>query len=63
MTIIGYKKGANSLNAILSVRKHTGLSLSESKRVIEEVLEGKIVQLDEDFVLREELTDLKFIVK
>lgn len=63
MTIIGYRKGANSYNAILSVKKHTGRSLLESKRLIEKVLEGETVQLDEDFVLREELTDLKFIVK
>lgn len=63
MKIIGYRRGANSINAIQSVRKHTGRSLVESKRLIEQVLEGQIVQLDEDFVLREELTDCMFIVK
>lgn len=63
MTIIGYRKGANSLNAIQSVKKHTGRSLLESKQLIESVLKGQAVQLDEDFVLREELTDCNFIVK
>jgi len=62
MKIIGFKKGANSINAIKSVRNHTGMSLAESKRLIESVLEGKMVTLDEDIVLREELTDQLFIV-
>jgi ribosomal protein L7/L12 len=62
MQIIGFKKGANSYSAILSVRQHTGMSLAESKKLIERVLEGQVVKLDEDFVLREELTDHKFIV-
>lgn len=62
MTIIGYRKGARSIDAINSVRKHTGKSLIESKRLIEAVLDGGAVKLDEDFVLREELTDLNFIV-
>jgi hypothetical protein len=63
MTIIGYRKGANSLGAILSVKKHTSCSLLESKKLIESVLNGQAVQLDEDFVLREELSQLNFIVK
>jgi hypothetical protein len=63
MTIIGYRRGANSVDAIRSVKKHTGRSLLDSKRLIERVLAGETVQLDEDFVLREELTDYMFIVK
>jgi hypothetical protein len=62
MTIIGYRKGANSLEAINAVKRHTGRSLLDSKRLIEAVLAGGSVKLDEDFVLREELTDLNFIV-
>jgi ribosomal protein L7/L12 len=63
MTIIGFKKGANSISAIVSVRNHTGMSLAESKRLIERVLAGNPVTLDDDFVLREELTEQKFIVQ
>jgi ribosomal protein L7/L12 len=63
MTIIGYRKGAKSIDAILSVKKHTGRSLLESKQLIESVLKGQAVQLDEDFVLREELSQLNFILK
>lgn len=62
MTIIGYRRGADSISAIKAVRQHTGRSLVDSKRLIEAVLEGKAVKLDEDIVLREELTDLNFIV-
>jgi len=63
MTIIGYRQGANSIDAIKSVRKHTGRSLSDSKLLIKQVMIGGTVQLEEDFVLREELTNYNFIVK
>lgn len=63
MTIIGYRKGANSINAIQSIRKHTGLSLKASKQLVEQVLAGEIVKLDDDFILREELIDFRFIVR
>lgn len=63
MKIIGYKSGARSIDAIMSVRQHTGMSLLESKRLVESVLDGKTVTLDEDLVLREELVDSKFIVQ
>ncbi len=63
MTIVGFRKGADSYSAILSVRKHTGRSLHDSKRLIEQVLYGNPVILEDDFVLREELTEQKFIVE
>jgi len=63
MKIIGWKYGARSIDAIKSVRNHTGLSLAESKKLIERVLEGQIITLDEDIVLREELTEQRFIVE
>lgn len=62
MKIIGYKSGARSIDAIKSVRQHAGLSLLESKQLIERVLDGQTVTLDEDLVLREELTEQRFIV-
>lgn len=63
MLITGYRRGANSLYAIQAVRKHTGLDLITSKRLIEDVLEGKPRELPNDFVLREELEDLNFILE
>jgi hypothetical protein len=63
MLITGWKSGANSLDAILQVSKHTEKTLSESKKLIEDALNGKIVKLEDDFVLREELENLKFIIE
>lgn len=60
MYITGYRAGVKATEAISVVRKHTGKSLSESKRLIEDAIEGKPVQLPDDFVLREDLEDLGF---
>lgn len=62
MLIIGCKHRANSISAINAVKKHTGKSLLESKRLIESVMEGKTVELPDDFVLREDLEDANFLV-
>lgn len=62
MIVLGYKTGANSIKAVQAIKKHTGKSLLESKRIIEDVLDGKPVTLPDDFVLREDLEDLKFLV-
>lgn len=63
MIITGWKKGAKTIDAIKAVQKHTGMSLLESKRLIEDAVEGKIVTLPDDFVLREDLEDANFIVQ
>jgi ribosomal protein L7/L12 len=60
MYITGYRAGAKTIDAINAVRKHTGKSLLESKRLIEAAVEGEPVQLPDDFVLREDLEDLGF---
>jgi len=63
MFIIGYRAGVNTIEAVSIVRKHTDKSLIDSKRLIEEAIEGKAVKLPDDFVLREDLEDLGFIIK
>jgi ribosomal protein L7/L12 len=60
MIIVGWRKGARTIDAIQAVRKHTGMSLKESKNLIETALEGEVVKLPDDFVLREDLEDLGF---
>lgn len=60
MIIVGWKAGANTVDAIQAVRNHTGMSLRESKQLIESALDGKAVKLPDDFVLREDLEDLGF---
>lgn len=63
MYIIGWRAGAKTIDAINAVRKHTGLSLVESKHLIEDVLAGNSRKLPDDFVLREDLEDCRFIVQ
>jgi ribosomal protein L7/L12 len=60
MYITGYRAGVKTIDAVNAVRKHTGKSLLDSKRLIEAAVEGKPVQLPDDFVLREDLEDLGF---
>ena len=63
MYITGWRNGANTIDAIQAVRKHTNMSLIDSKRLIEDAIEGKTVKLPDDFVLREDLEDLGFKVR
>ena len=63
MYITGWKNGVKTIDAIQAVRKHTNMSLIDSKRLIEDAIEGKTVKLPDDFVLREELEDLGFKLK
>lgn len=60
MYIIGWRSGAKTTDAIQAVNRHTNLSLVESRRLIEDAVEGKPVTLPDDFVLREDLEDLGF---
>lgn len=63
MYVIGWRAGAKSVEAINAVRKHTGLSLTESKQIIEDVLAGNTQRLPDDFILREDLEDCRFIIQ
>lgn len=62
MRIIGCKYNANISDATTAIRKHTGKSLAESRKIIDEVMEGKSVDLPDDFVLREDLEDANFLI-
>lgn len=62
MTIIGWRKGVNEAAAIAALRKHTGKSLSESKKIIDSAIQGQSIVLPNDFVLREDLEDCNFII-
>ena len=62
MIIVGWRSGANTIDAIQAVRNHTGMSLKESKQLIESALEGNSAKLPDDFVLREDLEECNFII-
>lgn len=63
MIIAGWKKGVNTVDAVQAVKKHTGMSMRESKQLIETALEGQAVKLPDDFVLREDLEDSGFSIQ
>jgi|TARA_Y100000022_G_C12975058_1_gene250862 hypothetical protein len=62
MNVIGYKANANFLEATNVIRKHTTFSGSDARNIVEHIKEGNSVKLPDDFVLREDLEDLNFLL-
>jgi len=62
MIVIGYRPNANFVEAQIAISKHTHFNLSESKAICDAIQEGQGVKLPDDFVLREDLDDLNFLV-
>jgi hypothetical protein len=62
MIILGYKANANFDEAGRAIVKHTSMDKQRVKKVIADIRDGKGVTLPDDFVLREDLIDLNFIV-
>lgn len=63
MIVDGYRHGANSIEAVRAIHKHTEKPLLECKRLVESVLDGNIITLPDDFALREDLEYYKFTVR
>lgn len=63
MIVIGYKPNANFLAAQQVIKKHTSFSGNDVKQIVEHIREGKGVKLPDDFVLREDLEELNFLVQ
>jgi hypothetical protein len=63
MIVIGCRYNSNDEQAALAIRKHTGKSLADSNKLIQEIKNGNTVSLPDDFVLREDLEDCNFIVR
>ena len=62
MIVIGYRPNANFDEAQNVLKKHTQFSISDIKHMLEHIREGQGVKLPDDFVLREDLEDLNFLV-
>ena len=62
MIVLGYKAGANFVEVAGVLKKHTNMDAKTVKQVILDIKEGKGVNLPDDFVLREDLEDLNFLV-
>lgn len=63
MNITGYKYGVDSVKAIQSLNKHSDMSLPKARQTIEKAIDGNIISLRDDFVLREDLEDAGFIIE
>jgi hypothetical protein len=63
MVVIGYKANANFLQASNVIRKHTNMDAKTAGLLVSRIREGEGVNLPDDFVLREDLEDLNFLVK
>lgn len=62
MIVIGYKPNANFVEAQNVLKKHTAFNISDIKQLLEHIREGQGVNLPDDFVLREDLEDLNFLL-
>lgn len=62
MLVVGYKTGANFNEAARVIKKHTNMDAQSVNRVISQIKEGQGVTLPNDFVLREDLEDLNFLI-
>lgn len=64
MLIVGYKSTADFNEGTKSVLKHTDFTANQTKKLLKDLKEtGLGVALPDDFVLREELEDLGFILR
>lgn len=62
MMVIGYKPNANFVAAQQIIKKHTNFSSNDAKQLVEHIRNGNGVKLPDDFVLREDLEDLNFLL-
>jgi hypothetical protein len=62
MNVIGFKANANFDSATLVLKKHTNHSISDIKTILDMIKDGKAVVLPDDFVLREDLEELNFLI-
>jgi hypothetical protein len=62
MIVLGYKSGANFSEVANALKKHTDWDAKTVRQVVSDIQKGKGVKLPDDFVLREDLEDLKLLV-
>jgi transcription elongation factor GreA-like protein len=62
MLVVGYKTNANFAEAARVIKKHTNMETKDVQKVVSQIKEGQGVKLPNDFVLREDLEDLDFLI-
>jgi len=63
MIIAGYRQNADFFEAPKTLTKHLTMSGSAARRIMNRIENGEAVKVDNDFVLREDLEALGFIVE
>ena len=63
MLVVGWRTGANEFEATRVISKHTGWNSLQARLVVDKIFEGKSVELPNDKTLRENLKNLKFVVR
>ena len=62
MLVIGYKTGADFNSAAKVIIKHMSISLQEASKLCDRIKKGESVSLPNDFVLRDDLKELQFLI-
>jgi len=62
MVVLGYRSGANFAKAPAVIVKHTSMNITEARKICKKIEDGEGVTLPDDFVLREDLEDLDFLI-
>ena len=62
MLVIGYKTGADFNSAAKVIIKHMSHSLQEASKLCDRIKKGEAVSLPNDFVLRDDLKELQFLI-
>lgn len=62
MNIIGYRGNPAKAQTAKIFQKHTNLSQSEINQLVNDILNGECRQVDNDWVLREDLEEYGFIL-
>lgn len=64
MLVIGYRRGADFVKAKSAIAKHTTLKSNDITTFLKALEnEGQVFSLPDDFVLRDDLTDIDFIIQ
>jgi hypothetical protein len=63
MIILGYRGSPDWSVVKLAFKQHTTMTFQEITKVVSSIKSGKVVTIENDFVLHDELKDIGFILK
>lgn len=63
MIVTGYRSEADFSEATRAISKHLDKTLTESKKISNELRDGGVINLKDDLCLKEDLIDLGFFIE